>query len=151
MPTNDRIYMMMMVVPLTRKPDGRRVLLSKLRPIYVVNFYLFHIYNSLINCGVGLKCIHTSIFIEALSLEGLPTKTSEDPSPHEIILSPAGHQPSIFKSRGDYYYYYYYYYHHHHHHYHHYFVIFIIICSTVTITNIIIIITTFFSLSTIFL
>ena len=30
------------------------------------------------------------------SLEVLPTKAKEDPSPHEMRLSPAGHQPSIF-------------------------------------------------------
>ena len=29
------------------------------------------------------------------SLEGLPTKAKEDPSPHEMRLSTAGHQPSI--------------------------------------------------------
>ena len=50
-----------------------------------------------------------------LSLEVLPTKAKEDPSPHEMRLSPLGHQPSIFWSRGDddddgYYYYHYYYY-----------------------------------------
>ena len=51
------------------------------------------------------------------SLEVLPTKAKEDPSPSEIRLSPFGHQPSIFYSREDdaddddcYYYYYYYYY-----------------------------------------
>ena len=44
---------------------------------------------------VGLKFLHTSIFIETPSLEGLPTKAKEDPSPHEIRLSSAGHQLSI--------------------------------------------------------
>ena len=34
-------------------------------------------------------------FIEAPSLEGLSTKAEEDPSRHEMRLSPAGHQPSI--------------------------------------------------------
>ena len=59
---------------------------------------------------MGLRCLHTSIFIETPSPEGLPTKTKEDPSPHEMRLSPGGHQPSISWSLGDYYYYYYYYY-----------------------------------------
>ena len=49
---------------------------------------------------MGLRCLHTSIFIETPSLEGLPTKAKEDPSPHEIRLSPAEHQPSISWSRG---------------------------------------------------
>ena len=48
---------------------------------------------------LGLRCFHTSIFIETPSLEGLPTKVKEDPSPHETRLSPAGHQPSISWSR----------------------------------------------------
>ena len=39
-------------------------------------------------------------FYQDTTLEGLPTKTKEDPSPHEMRLSPAGHQPSIFWSRG---------------------------------------------------
>ena len=56
---------------------------------------------------MGLRCCHTSIFIETPSLEGLPTKAKEDPSPHEMRLSPAGHQPSISWSWGIYYYYYY--------------------------------------------
>ena len=33
--------------------------------------------------------------METQSLEGLPTKAREDPSPHEMRLSPAGRQPSI--------------------------------------------------------
>ena len=37
---------------------------------------------------MGLKCLITSIFIEAPSLECLSTKAKEDPSPHEIRLSP---------------------------------------------------------------
>ena len=49
---------------------------------------------------MGLKCLHTSIFIETPSLEGFPTKAKEDPSPHEMRLSPADHQPSISWSRG---------------------------------------------------
>ena len=56
---------------------------------------------------MGLKCLHTSIFIETPSLEGLPTKAKEDPSSHEMRLSLAGYQPSISWSRGIYYYYYY--------------------------------------------
>ena len=58
---------------------------------------------------MGLRCLHTSIFIETPSLEGLPTKAKEDPSPHEMRLSPVGYQPSISWSRYYYYYYYYYY------------------------------------------
>ena len=34
----------------------------------------------------------------------MPTKAKEDPSPHEMRLSPARHQPSISCSRGYYYY-----------------------------------------------
>ena len=49
-------------------------------------------------------CLHTSIFIETPSLEGLPTKAKEDPSPHEMRLSPTVHQPSISWSRGIIYY-----------------------------------------------
>ena len=49
---------------------------------------------------MGLRCLHTSIFIETPSLEGLPTKANEDPSPYEMRLSPAGHQSSISWSRG---------------------------------------------------
>ena len=37
---------------------------------------------------MDLKCLITSIFIEAPSLECLSTKAKEDPSPHEIRLSP---------------------------------------------------------------
>ena len=53
--------------------------------------------------------------METPSLEGLPTKAKEDPSLHEMRLSPAGHQPSIswvlllFFYYCYYYYYYYYY------------------------------------------
>ena len=49
---------------------------------------------------MGLRCLRTSIFIETPSLEGLPTKAKEDPSPREMRLSPAGHQFSISWSRG---------------------------------------------------
>ena len=49
---------------------------------------------------MGLRYLHTCIFIETPSLEGLPTKAKEDPSPHEMRLSPAEHQPSISWSRG---------------------------------------------------
>ena len=38
-------------------------------------------------------------FYRDTSLEGLPAKAKEDPSPHEMRLSPAGHQPSISWSR----------------------------------------------------
>ena len=38
--------------------------------------------------------------METPSLEGLPTKAKEDPSPHEMSLSPAGHQPSICWCQG---------------------------------------------------
>ena len=51
---------------------------------------------------------HQYFFIETPSLERLPTKAKQDPSPHEMRLSPAGHEPSIFWSQGNYYYYYYY-------------------------------------------
>ena len=54
---------------------------------------------------MGLRCLYTSIFIKTPSLERLSTKAKEDPSPHEMRLCPAGHQPSIFWSRGDCYYY----------------------------------------------
>ena len=66
---------------------------------------------------MGLRCLHTSIFIETLSLEGLPTKAKEDPSSHEMRLSPAGHQPSISWSRGNYYYYYHYLYYYYYYYY----------------------------------
>ena len=49
---------------------------------------------------MSLRCLHHSIFIETQSLEGLPSKTKVDPSPHEMRLSPAEHQPSISWSRG---------------------------------------------------
>ena len=55
--------------------------------------------------GLDLRCLHTSIFIETPSLEGLPTKAKGDPSPHEMRLSPTGYQPSISWSWGNYYYY----------------------------------------------
>ena len=37
---------------------------------------------------MDLRCLHTGIFIKAPSLKGLPTKAKEDPSPHEMRLSP---------------------------------------------------------------
>ena len=49
-------------------------------------------------------CLHTSIFIETPSVEGLATKAKEDPIPHEMRLSTAVHQPSISWSRGIIYY-----------------------------------------------
>ena len=57
---------------------------------------------------MSLRCLHTSIVIEAPSLEVLTTKAKENPSPHEMKLSPAGHQPSISWSRGNCFYHYYY-------------------------------------------
>ena len=47
-----------------------------------------------------MRWLHTSIFIETPSLDGLPTKTKEDPSPHDMRLYPAGHKPSVSWSRG---------------------------------------------------
>ena len=52
---------------------------------------------------IKIKSKATSIFIKTWSLEGLPTKAKEDPSPHEMRLSPVGHQPSISWSPGYYY------------------------------------------------
>ena len=49
---------------------------------------------------MGLRCLHASIFSQTPSLEGLPSKAKEDPSPHEMRLSPAGHQSSIPWSQG---------------------------------------------------
>ena len=43
---------------------------------------------------------HQYFFIETPSLERLPTKAKQDPSPHEMRLSPARHQPSISQSWG---------------------------------------------------
>ena len=44
---------------------------------------------------MGSRCVHTSIFIETPSLEGLQIKAKEDSSTHETRLSSAEHQPSI--------------------------------------------------------
>ena len=49
---------------------------------------------------MGLRCLHASIFSQTPSLEGLPSKAKEDPSPQEMRLSPAGHQSSILWSQG---------------------------------------------------
>ena len=49
-----------------------------------------------------MRCLHTSIFIETPSLEGVPIKDKDDPSPHEMRLCPAGHQPGISWSRESY-------------------------------------------------
>ena len=49
---------------------------------------------------MGLRCLHTSTFFDRPSLEGLPVKAKEDPSPHKMRLSPAGHQPNISLSLG---------------------------------------------------
>ena len=64
--------------------------------------------------GWVLSCLHTSSFIKTPSLEGLPTKGKEEPSPHEMRLSPLDINP-VFPGLG--YYYYYYYYHYYHHYY----------------------------------
>ena len=87
---------------LLRIPAQWGCLLCESGTIYVVSFYLLSKYNSLINLGVGLKCLHTSVFIKTTSLEVLPTKAKEDLSPHEIRLFSTGHQSRI-------------YYHYHHH------------------------------------
>ena len=102
--------MMTTNVPLSRTPAGRGSLLCESGPIYVVSFYLITRHNSLIITGLGLSCLHTSIFIKTPSLEGLPAKAKEDPSRHEMRLCPAGHPPSISWSLGNYYFYYCYYY-----------------------------------------
>ena len=71
-------------VPLSGTPARRGSLLCESGPIHIISFDLITTHNSI--------SIHTSIFIETPSLEVLPTKTEEDPSPHEMRLSPAGHQ-----------------------------------------------------------
>ena len=86
-------------ISLLRTPAGRETLLCESKTVYVVSFYLFNKHNSLINWEVGLKCLHTSIFIETPSLERLPTKTKENLSPHEIRLFPLDINP-IFPSLG---------------------------------------------------
>ena len=96
-------------VPLSRTPARRGSMLCDSGPIYLVSFYLLTRHNSLI-ITLGLRYLHTSIFIETPFLEGSPTKAKEDSSPHEMRLSLAGHQPSIYKFRGTYCYYYDYYY-----------------------------------------
>ena len=65
-------------VPLSRTPAGQRSLLCESGPIYVVSFCLI--------TRLGLRFLHTSIFFETLSLEGLLTKAKKDPSPHEMKL-----------------------------------------------------------------
>ena len=90
--------------PLLRTPTRRVSFLCESGPIYIVSFNMFSWHNSLKIWGKGLKCLHTSIFIETPSLEGLPNKPKEDPSPHKMRLYPAGRQPSISWSRGNYYY-----------------------------------------------
>ena len=101
--------MMTTNVPLLRTPAGRGSLFCESGPIYFVSFYLITRHNSLIitegftrhiNWGLGLRCLHTSIFIKTPFLEGLPTKAKEDFSTHEMRLSPAGHQLNISFSRG---------------------------------------------------
>ena len=54
-------------------------------------------------CETG-QCNKTStpkgIFIVIPSLKGWSTKAKEAPSPHDIRLNPAEHQPSISMSQG---------------------------------------------------
>ena len=102
--------MMTTSVPLSRTPAGQGSFLCKSGPIYVVSFYLITRQFTHNNWGLSLRCLHTSIFIETPSLEGLPAKSKEDPSPHEMRLSPLDINP-VFPGLG-YYYYYYHYYHH---------------------------------------
>ena len=70
--------------------------------------------------------------METPSLEGLPTKAKEDPSPHEMRLCPTGHQLSISWSRGNYYYDYYYYYHYYYYYYYYYLIYLKYVNSQVT-------------------
>ena len=84
--------------PLLRTPTRRVSFLCESGPIYIVSFNMFSWHNSLKIWGKGLKCLHTSIFIETPSLEGLPNKVREDPSSHETGLFPTGHQTSISSS-----------------------------------------------------
>ena len=49
---------------------------------------------------MGLRCLHTSIFIKTPSLEGLPTKGKVDPSLHEMRLSLLGIN-SVFPDPGE--------------------------------------------------
>ena len=49
---------------------------------------------------MGVRCLHTSIFIETPSLEGLSTKAKEDPSPHEMSYTPLDINP-VFPGLGD--------------------------------------------------
>ena len=89
--TSDRIRMMTTNGPLSRTPAGRGSLFCESRPIYAVSFY---------NWGLGLRYLCTSIFIETLSLEGLPAKTKKD--------LPLDINPVFPQDQDDYYYYYYY-------------------------------------------
>ena len=71
--------MMTTNVPMSRTPAGRGSFLCKSGPIHVISFYLIARHNSLIITeGLGLWCLHTSIFIQTPSLEGLPIKAKED-------------------------------------------------------------------------
>ena len=90
--------MMTINVPLLRTPAGEGSLLCESGHIHVVSLYLITRHNALSNIGLGLKCLQPSIFIKTSSAEGLPTKAKEDPSPHEMRLSSAGHQPNISRS-----------------------------------------------------
>ena len=86
------------IAPL-RTPAKQGSLLCKLGSIYVVSFYLITRHNSLIITEGWVSGASTPVF-ETPSPEGLPTKAKEDPSPHEMRLSPTGHQPSISWSWG---------------------------------------------------
>ena len=92
--------MMTTNLPLSITSARRVSLLCKSGPIYFVRFYLITRHNSLIITGFCLRCLHTSNFLEAPYLEGLPTKAKDDSSPHETRLSPAGHQLIISWSQG---------------------------------------------------
>ena len=90
--------------------------------------------------------LHTSIFIETPSLEGLPTKAKEDRSSHEMRLFPRWTSTQYFLVSEKlsllfllllslllYYYYYYYYYYYH---YHYYIIIIIIIIIIINLLKV---------------
>ena len=54
---------------------------------------------------------HWYFYRDTIKIEGLPSKAKEDPSLHEMRVSPTGHQASISWSWGYCYFYYHYYYH----------------------------------------
>ena len=61
--TNNRIRMMPTNVPLSRAPTRWGYLICESGPFYVISFHLFSTHYSQINWRVGLRCLHTSIFI----------------------------------------------------------------------------------------